>query len=197
LLAATLSPLYGLYSGYELYENVPQRPGSEEYLDSEKYQIKPRDWEARGNLNPMIQQMNQVRRENRALQRNDNLTFHTSENARVLFYRKAATVRPRQWTGGRDSFYDVPAKILPDSGRAEGNLLIAVTLDPHTVQESMVHVPLTELGLTETDAYVVHDLLTGARYTWRGARNYVRLDAKSGVVGHVFRVEREMSSRGA
>ncbi len=189
LLAATLSPLYGLYSGYELYENVPQRPGSEEYLDSEKYQIKPRDWEARGNLNPMIQQMNQVRRENRALQRNDNLTFHTSENPRVLFYRKAATVRPRQWTGGRDSFYEVPAKILPDSGRAEGNLLIAVTLDPHTVQESMVHVPLTELGLTETDAYVVHDLLTGARYTWRGTRNYVRLDAKSGVVGHIFRVE--------
>jgi starch synthase (maltosyl-transferring) len=189
LLAATLAPLYGLYSGYELYENVPLRPGSEEYLDSEKYQIKPRDWERPGNLNAMIQQVNLIRRENRALQRNDNLTFHTSENPRVLFYRKAATVRPRQWTGGKGSFYDVPVKILPDADRADGDLLIAVTLDPHAVQESMVHVPLTELGLGEHAAYVVHDLLTGARYTWRGSRNYVRLDAKAGQVGHVFRVE--------
>ena len=138
----------------------------------------------------MVKRLNQVRRENRALQRNDNLTFHSSENPRVLFYRKAPTVRPRQWIGGRDSFYDVPAKLLPSSTSEEGNLLIAVTLDPRVVQESMVHVPLTDLGLTENDAYVVHDLLTGTRYTWRGARNYVRLDAQAGQVGHVFRVER-------
>src|SRR2546423_7485655 len=97
LLASTLLPLYGLYSGYELYENVPLRPGSEEYLNSEKYQIKPRDWEAPGNLNPMIQLLNRIRRENRALQLYDNLSFHLSENPQVLFYRKPATVQPLEW----------------------------------------------------------------------------------------------------
>jgi starch synthase (maltosyl-transferring) len=191
LLASTLLPLYGLYSGYELYENVPLRPGSEEYLDSEKYQIKPRDWEAPGNLNPMIGVLNRLRRENRALQLYDNLTFHTSENPRVLFYRKAAWTRPRQWTdGGRDSAHPIPESIWRQAiSREAGDLLVAVTLDPHQVQETMVHVPLVELGLTEHDTYVVHDLLTNVRYTWRGRRNYVRLDPATGQVGHVFRVE--------
>jgi starch synthase (maltosyl-transferring) len=191
LLASTLLPLYGLYSGYELYENVPLRPGSEEYLDSEKYQIKPRDWEAPGNLNPMIAVLNRVRRENRALQLYDNLSFHTSENTKVLFYRKAAWTRPRQWTdGGRNSAHPVPERIWNATvAREAGDILIAVTLDPHHVQETMVHVPLADLGLTEQDAYVVHDLLTGVRYQWRGTRNYVRLDPASGQVGHVFRVE--------
>ena len=188
LLASTLLPLYGIYSGYELFENVPLRPGSEEYLDSEKYQIKPRDWEAPGNLNPMIQLVNRIRRENRALQLTDNLTFHTSENPRVLFYRKAATVRPREWTGGRASYYTVPEKLL-QTDSAERDLLVAVTVDPRMVQETMVHVPLAELGIPQDASYVVHDLLTGAHYTWRGPRNYVRLDPMAGQVGHVFRVE--------
>ena len=191
LLAATLLPLYGLYSGYELYENVPVRPGSEEYLDSEKYQIKPRNWEARGNLNPMIQRVNQIRREQSALRQYDNLTFHASDNPQILFYRKASWVRPRQWTGGSGSYYDVPEKILPAPRSADdGNLLIAVTLDPHRVQETSVHVPITELGISEHESYVVHDLLTGIRYTWRGSANYVRLDPMVGQVGHLFRVER-------
>ena len=191
LLAATLLPLYGLYSGFELYESSPLRPGSEEYLDSEKYQIKPRDWESPGNLNPMIQSLNELRRENRALQLYDNLTFHTSENSHVLFYRKAAATRPRQWTGsGRNSFVPVPDSVLPEPPtRVAGDLLVAVTLDPHRVQETMVHVPLADLGLKEGASYLVHDLLTGARYTWAGSRNYVRLDPMSGQVGHVFRVE--------
>ena len=189
LLASTLLPLYGLYSGYELFENVPLRPGSEEYLDSEKYQIKPRDWEAPGSLNPMIQQLNRIRRENRPLQLYDNLTFHRSENPRVLFYRKAATVRPRQWTGGGNSFYTVPDKIAGETPSVGGDILVAVTLDPRAPQETMVHVPLADLGLSDDASYVVHDLLTGARYTWRGARNYVRLDPMTGQIGHVFRVE--------
>jgi starch synthase (maltosyl-transferring) len=189
LLASTLLPLYGIYSGYELFENVPVRPGSEEYLDSEKYQIKPRDWEAPGNLNPMIQLLNRVRRENRALQRQDNLTFHTSENPRVLFYRKAATVRPREWTGGRASYYTVPQTMIDDVDDGERDLLVAVTLDPRTAHDTMVHVPLAELGLPDDATYMVQDLLTGVRYTWRGARNYVRLDPMTGQVGHVFRVE--------
>ena len=190
VLAATLLPLYGLYSGYELYENVPVRPGSEEYLDSEKYQIKPRNWEARGNLNAMIQRVNRIRREHCALQQYENLTFHASDNPQILFYRKAAWVRPRQWAGGRGSYYDVPEKILPRPAAIDGEILIAVTLDPLRVQETNVHVPLAELGIGEHESYVVHDLLTGARYTWRGSENYVRLDPLVGQVAHVFRVER-------
>jgi starch synthase (maltosyl-transferring) len=189
LLAATLSPLYGIYSGYELYENIPFRPGSEEYLDSEKYQIKPRNWDAPGNLNPMIQQLNQLRRANRALQMNDNLTFHASENQQVLFYRKAASVRPREWTGGTASYYTVPKTALATPRTDDADILVAVTLDPRAVQETMVHVPLEELGIAEHASYTVHDLLTGTRYTWSGPRNYVRLDPMSGQIGHVFRVE--------
>jgi len=190
LLASTLLPLYGLYSGYELFENVPFRPGSEEYLDSEKYQIKPRNWEAPGNLNSVIQLLNRMRRENRALQLYDNLTFHTSENPQVLFYRKAATVRPREWIGGRASFHTVPAELRAEMRAEDGDLLIAVTLDPRLPQETMVHVPLADLGLAEDASYLVQDLLTGTHYTWRGARNYVRLDPMTGQIGHIFRVER-------
>jgi starch synthase (maltosyl-transferring) len=164
LLAATLSPLYGIYSGFELCENVAVRPGSEEYLDSEKYQVRPRDWEAPGNINADVETLNRIRRENPALRRAANLTFHHSENEEILFYRKAA----------------------PDGG---GDLLIAVNLDPHHPQATMVHVPLDALGLGPDESFVVHDLLTGARYTWRGVRNYVRLDPP-GQVAHLFRVER-------
>jgi len=136
----------------------------------------------------MIQQVNRIRRENGALQQYDNLSFHTSENPHVLFYRKAARVRPREWTGGRASYYTVPDDALTGADD-DADLLVAVTLDPRAVQETMVHVPLADLGLTEDASYIVHDLLSGARYTWRGARNYVRLDPISGQIGHVFRVE--------
>src|SRR6185436_7261878 len=88
LLAATLSSLYGIYSGYELIENVPVRKGSEEYLDSEKYQLRHRDWNATGNINDDIERINRLRRAHPALQRFDNVTFHKSENPIVLFYRK-------------------------------------------------------------------------------------------------------------
>ena len=101
-------------------------------------------------------------------------------------------MRPREWTGGRASYYAVPEEEATASIVAAGDaadLLVAVTLDPRAVQETMVHVPLADLGLTVDSAYVVHDLLTGARYTWRGSRNYVRLDPMSGQIGHVFRVE--------
>ena len=165
LLAATLLPNYGLYSGFELYENVPVRPGSEEYMNSEKYEIRQRDWEAPGNLNPMIQRINRIRRENPALQRYRNLQFHRSENDQILFY----------------------SKLAPD---AANYLLMVANLDPHRPQETMVHVPLDLLGLTEHDPYTVEDLLTGARYTWRGARNFVRLDPHAEQAGHILRLER-------
>ena len=164
LLAATMSPLFGLYSGFELGENIPVRPGSEEYLDSEKYQIRVRDWNAPGNLDGEIKLLNAIRRDNSALQRMDNLTFRASENPQVLFFTKSAP-------GWRN------------------DLLIIANLDPARVQETVVTVPLADLGLDPATPYVVEDLLTGARYSWRGARNYVRLDPNL-QPGHILRLQR-------
>ncbi len=164
LLAATMSPLYGIYSGFELAENVPVRAGSEEYLDSEKYQIRVRDWNAAGNLNGDIALLNAIRKVNPALQRMDNLAFRPSENEQILFYTKTAP-------GWRN------------------DLLMVVNLDPLRAQETVVTVPLAELGLDPALPYVVEDLITGARYSWRGARNYVRLDPML-QPGHIFRLER-------
>ncbi|HJR40446.1 MAG TPA: alpha-1,4-glucan--maltose-1-phosphate maltosyltransferase [Gemmatimonadaceae bacterium] len=164
LLAATLSPVYGIYSGFELIENTPLKQGSEEYLDSEKYQLRQRDWNAAGNINTDVARINWIRRDNRALQLYTNISFHPSENDNILFFRKSAP----------------------------GNeLLIAVNTDPFTPQETVVHVPIEALGIGPHASFVVHDLMTGAHYTWRGARNYVRLDPAE-QAGHVMRVERVM-----
>jgi starch synthase (maltosyl-transferring) len=160
LLAGTLSPSYGIYSGYELCENEPLREGSEEYLHSEKYEVRWRDWNAPGNLNEEIRRLNRMRRENPALQRFDNLAFLGSTNERILFFHKAD---PR------------------------GQLLVAANLDPHAVQESTVEVPLGALGLAEDRSFQVEDLLSGERYTWRGPRAYVRLDPAL-APGHVLRL---------
>jgi len=168
LLAATLSPLYGIYSGFELCENVPLRDGSEEYLDSEKYQIRTRDWSAPGNLSAQIAAVNRIRRGSPALQLYANLSFHPSENDRILFYRKSA-----------------PAN----------ELLIVVNLNPLRAEATMVHVPLGELGLLPDASFVVEDLLTGARYSWRGTRNYVRLDPTVGQAGHVLRLVEPVAGR--
>src|SRR5918999_1531602 len=163
-LAATLSPLYGIYSGYELFENVPVRAGSEEYLNSEKYELRPRDFSTPGNLDAELRRINRIRRENPALQRADNLTFHHCENDQILFYRKS----------------------MPDGSN---DLLIAVNVDPTRAQEGMVHVPLDALGLSPATVFPVTDLLTGAQFQWRGARNYVRLDPMQ-EPAHVLRVDR-------
>ncbi len=162
LLAATLSPNYGMYSGFELCENVPREPGHEEYLNSEKYEIKNRNWNSPGNINDDIKKINRIRRENPALQELTNLSFHRSENNQVLFYKKS-----------------VPGN----------DLLIVVNLDPTEVHESRIHVPLDDLGIKPTTPFEVEDLLTGERYKWRGAQNYVRLDPSESV-GHVLRVVR-------
>jgi starch synthase (maltosyl-transferring) len=162
LLAATLSPLYGIYSGYELSENVPVKPGSEEYLNSEKYELRPRDFAAPGNLDADVKRLNQIRRAERALQRQDNLSFHLSENPNILFYRRAGV-------GG------------------SADLLGVVNLDPRHAHHGIVHVPIDAMGIAADEAYDVDDLLTGARYTWRGARNYVRLDPAV-QPGHLLRV---------
>ena len=199
LLAATLSPLYGMYSGFELCENVPLHQGSEEYFDSEKYQLRPRNYDAPGNVNEDVQRINRLRREQPALQRNANLTFHTSENPAILFYRKSAREPVVQWTDSRP--LHVPLSVQralgtspTDGGRGSGgDLLIAVNTDPHHAQETMVHVPIHEMGIDEEQPYVVHDLVTGTRYTWRGVRNFVRLDPIQ-QPGHVLLVEAPDSS---
>jgi starch synthase (maltosyl-transferring) len=162
-MAATLSTLYGIYSGYELCENEPL-PGREEYLDSEKYQFKERDWNAPGNIKDWITRLNKIRKENRTLQFYDNLRFYPAENEAILFYGKM--------TPARDNI-----------------ILVVVNLDPHRKQHSYVDVPIDQFGQMESDAYEVHDLLNDARYIWRGRRNYVELDPNI-QPAHIFRVRR-------
>ena len=162
LLAATLSPTYGIYSGYELCENIAVHHGSEEYLDSEKYQIRVRAWNAPGNIKQDISKLNRIRREQPALHELTNLSFLKTDYDAILAYKKS-----------------VPGN----------DLVIVVNLDPHSVHETMVEVPIAEFGIAPGEAYEMSDLLTGTRYVWRGVRNYVRLDPAERV-GHVFRVSR-------
>ena len=163
VLAATLSPVYGIYSGYELCENEAL-PGREEYLDSEKYQFKERDWNAPGNIKDWITRLNQIRRTNRALRFYDNLRFYHADNDSVLFYGKM--------TAARDNI-----------------ILIVVNLDPHRKQHSFIDVPVDQFASIEGDTYQMHDLLTGERYIWHGRRNYVELDPEI-QPAHIFRVRR-------
>ncbi|MGH2944778.1 MAG: alpha-1,4-glucan--maltose-1-phosphate maltosyltransferase [Solirubrobacteraceae bacterium] len=144
VLAATLSPSYGVYSGYEHFENVPVREGSEEYLDSEKYEAKERALD--GPLLPTIRRINEIRRENVALQHLSDVFWLETHNDNLMAYAK----------------------------QAPGNtLIVAVNLDPHHAQEGSAVIP-AHLGLPPV--FPVHDLLTGDHYDWRIGSNYVRLD---------------------
>jgi starch synthase (maltosyl-transferring) len=166
VLAATLSSVYGIYSGFELCENAAL-PDREEYLDSEKYQWKQRDWNAPGNIKDTITKLNRIRRENRALHEYANLRFFTAENDSVLFYGKM--------TASLDSI-----------------VLVVVNLDPWNAHDSFIHVPFEQFGWLEGDTYQVHDLLSDERYVWRGSRNFVKLDPHT-KPAHIFRVRRWMS----
>src|SRR6266496_208289 len=163
LMAEALSPLYGIYSGYELCEDEAL-PGREEYLDSEKYQFRKRDWNAPGNIKNWITRLNEIRKENRALQLYTDLRFHDADNDAILFYSKM--------TAARDNI-----------------ILVVVNLDPHRKQNSFVHVPIENFGQMESDMYQVQDLLSGATYTWRGRRNYIELDPDN-QPAHIFLVRR-------
>ena len=178
VLAATLGASYGIYSGYELCENVAARPGSEEYLDSEKYQIKVRDWNTPGNLKELIARVNAIRRRLRALQFNDRLQFHATDNPALLWYSKQAPAAARASARPASS---PSAPSLPEEPR----VFVAANTDPHHLQHGWVEVPIHELGIGEADAYDVEDLLDGTRYRWRGAWNYVRLDPAVRMA-HVF-----------
>lgn len=157
-IAATGSPTWGVYAGYELIENVA-RPGAEENIDNEKFEYKERDWagaEERGeSLAPYLARLNAIRREHPALQQLRNLTVHWSDDDAVLVYSK-----------------HLAAEHSP-SGAAD-TIIVVANVDPHSVRETEVHLDLEALGLPER--FAVTDLLTGDVWTW-GEHNYVRLDA--------------------
>jgi starch synthase (maltosyl-transferring) len=159
LLAATLSASYGIYSGFELCEYLAVRPGSEEYLDSEKYQIRVRDWNAPGHIKELIARTNAIRRAHPALQRNDTLQFHDTDNPDLLAYSK-----------------------MDERG---DEVFVVVNTDPHRMQHGWVR--MRGDAASSGRPYVVVDLLDEARYTWRGEWNYVRLDPTERV-GHLFAI---------
>ena len=164
ILAATLGASYGIYSGFELVENLPVRHGSEEYLDSEKYQLKPRDWEAPQTIAPLIALVNRIRRDHAALQTIEGLRFAGCDNRHIVAYLKTA-------------------------GGESAPLLVVVNLDPFNLQQGFVSFDSSPYGF-DPAGYLVRDLLTGIAYTWRGDRNYVRLDPRTQVPAHIFRLER-------
>jgi starch synthase (maltosyl-transferring) len=162
VLAATLGASYGIYSGFELAENVAVREGSEEYLDSEKYQIKPRNFAAPESLSGMIGRVNAIRHAHPALQRNRGLRFHETDNPELICYTKRSL-------DGTDV------------------LMIVVNLDPFHMQHGFVRLPLADWGLAPDAPVEVLDLLSNEHYYWRGEWNYVRLDpdARAAHILHV------------
>jgi starch synthase (maltosyl-transferring) len=159
-IAATGAPSWGVYAGFELYEHVAVKPGSEEYLDSEKYQLRPRDWEAAERegrtLAPYITKLNEIRRAHPALQQLRNLTVHSSEDDAVLCYSKRS----------------VGAGSRPGS---DDTVIVVVNVDPHGTRETVVHLDMPSLGYDWHDTFVVEDLISGEHWRW-GETNYVRLD---------------------
>ena len=149
ILAATLSPLWGIYSGFELCENEAIE-GKEEYLNSEKYEIKKRDWFAPGNIRKFISVLNRIRKESSALMEIGNLEFHTTNNPNIIFYTRKSI-------------------------KTGETLMIAVNINPFETHQATVEVPLEKVGICNDLPYRVTDLLTGATYTWQGEKNYVRL----------------------
>ncbi|MQA85976.1 MAG: DUF3416 domain-containing protein [Streptosporangiales bacterium] len=173
VLASMLAPSWGMYSGYELFEHVPVRPGSEEYLDSEKYQYKPRDWEAAEregrSLGPFIAGLNRLRRAHPALRQLRNLRFHHVDQAEIVAFSK-------RLPGGTDQ-----------GGRSLGDtVLVVVNLDPHGPREATAWLDMSALGLDHHDQFTVYDELTGESYRW-GQANYVRLDPRV-EPAHIFTV---------
>jgi starch synthase (maltosyl-transferring) len=166
ILAATMSPLYGIYGpAFELMERAPREPGSEEYLHSEKYELRSWPIGRRGSLAPLIGIVNRVRRENPALHDLRNLRFSGTDNDAIVCYHKASADRSNA-------------------------ILVLVNLDPAHRQSCFTDLWLEELGLEPGEPFVVHDLMTGKRFRWEGRRNYVELDPAK-LPAHVFRIERQ------
>ena len=164
-LAATLSPSWGIYSGFELCENRAL-PGKEEYLDSEKYQLVQRDSDKPGNIRAWIAALNRIRNDHPALQQYRNLRFHKADNDRVIFYSKMTEDRSSQ-------------------------ILAAVSLDPFAAHEAILELPLFEMGLQPDETYQVHELLSDERALWQGPTAQVRLtQEKPAAIWSVLRFRR-------
>ncbi|HET8700192.1 MAG TPA: alpha-1,4-glucan--maltose-1-phosphate maltosyltransferase [Nitrococcus sp.] len=167
VLAATLGANYGIYGpAFELCEARPREPGSEEYLNSEKYEIRAWDLQRPDNLKHFITRVNRIRRENPALRHDWSLRFHPVDNEALICYSK-------------------------HSDRLENVILVIVNLDPHHTHSGWVELPLEALQLPAGRPYQVHDLLSDTRYLWQGARNYVELDPRA-APAHIFRLRRHL-----
>jgi len=167
VLAATAGASYGIYGpAYELCENAPRDPGGEEYLDSEKYQLRDWDLERPDSLRELIARVNRIRRQHRALQHDGNIRFLAIDNESLIAYSKHT-----------DDLDEI--------------LVMVVNVDPHHVQAGSVELPLADFGLDAARPYQVHDLLSDARYLWHGARNLVRLDPAE-APAHIFRLRRRV-----
>jgi starch synthase (maltosyl-transferring) len=163
-LAATLGSNYGIYGpAYELCEREPRETGSEEYLNSEKYEIKRRNLYDPSSLRPFISRINAIRKENPALQANEGLRFHETGNDRLLGYSK-------------------------QSADKKNLIVTVVNLDPVWHQSGMLELPLDELGIDVRHPYRMVDLITGAKFVWQGDRNYVELRPHEMPV-HILRKE--------
>ncbi len=175
ILATTLAASYGIYGpAFELCENVPVRPGSEEYLNSEKYQVRHWDRSAAHSIAPLIARLNQIRRTNPALQSDLSLHFHNVDNPQLIAYSKSAP--------GVD-------------GGPPNVILTVVNLDPHNEQAGWVDLDLKQLGIGHDEFFDVEDLLTSAHYQWHDRSNYVALRPAI-MPAHVLRVTRKPETSG-
>jgi starch synthase (maltosyl-transferring) len=165
VLAATLGASYGIYGpAFELCVSEPRDPGSEEYLDSEKYQLRQWDLDDPDSLADFVGRVNRIRRDHPALQDDRSLTFHDVDNPQLIAYSK-------------------------HSADGDSSVVVVVNLDPHHVHTGWVEISAEMLGVEPGRACQMHDLLTGARYLWNGPRNYVEIDPEV-VPAHVFAVRR-------
>jgi starch synthase (maltosyl-transferring) len=165
ILAATLGASYGIYGpAFELCENAPMQPGSEEYLNSEKYELKHRDLHAASSLKDLISRINRIRKENPALQSNRNLHFHETDNPSLICYSKAA-------------------------GDFANVIVVIVNLDSSHTQAGWVHLDLPAIGLDDGHAFQVHDLLGDGKYLWQGSKDYVELVPES-LPAHILHLRR-------
>jgi starch synthase (maltosyl-transferring) len=169
VLAATLAASYGIYGpAFELCVREPFAPGSEEYLHSEKYEIRRWELDRPDNLRDLIACLNRIRKENPALQTDWGLRFHHIDNDHLIAYTK-------------------------ESADGANVLLVVVNLDPHHAQSGWLDFPAQDFGLDPREPYQLHDLLTNAHYLWHGSRNYIGLDPHA-VPAHVFRLRRRAHS---
>lgn len=167
ILAATLGPSYGIYGpAFELCDNTPREPGGEEYLNSEKYEIRAWDLKSPDSLEGLISRVNRIRRDNAALQHNHHLQFHSTDNPQLLAYSKSTK----------------------DGSNA---VLTVVNLSPHYTHSGWVDFSLEDLGVSTSRSFQMHDQLTDARFLWQGRKNYVQLNPVI-LPAHIFTVRRHL-----